>query len=195
MECFHFGTVGDQNIFAAFYGGLVLDDAVLGNAHAVKSGTQRAQTAHHQRAFQCADDITDNGSREEQRADTGNKKKGGAEQQAPETAPKRTRFSPVFYAVASVVIADHMFIGVVVAANDGEFFHVKAGLLEFLDCRFGFEVGFENRHRAIVVGHKVGSFILHLLHCHSRPVQRLRDGVFTPLFTLAKRDSFCMAKL
>lgn len=43
------------------------------------------------------------------------------------------------------------------------FFHVKAGLLEFLDGSFGFDVRFENRHRAIVVGHHIGSFILHLL--------------------------------
>ena len=58
MNCFHIGTVGDQNILAAFHGSLVLDDAVLGNAHAVKPGTQRAQTTHDHRAFERADDIS-----------------------------------------------------------------------------------------------------------------------------------------
>ena len=36
VDRFHIGTVGDQNILAAFHRCLVLDDAVLWNAHAVK---------------------------------------------------------------------------------------------------------------------------------------------------------------
>ena len=58
---FHIGAVGDQDILAALHRRLVLQNAVLGDAHAVKPGTQRAQTAHHHCAFQCPDDIADNG--------------------------------------------------------------------------------------------------------------------------------------
>ena len=36
------GAVGDQDIFAAFHRRLILQNAVLGDAHAVKSGAQRA---------------------------------------------------------------------------------------------------------------------------------------------------------
>jgi len=163
VDRFHIGTMGDQHILSAFYRRLVLDDAVLGNAHAVKPGTQRAQTANHHRALQSCDDITDNRTREQQRTDTRNKKEGGAEQQAPEATPERAKFSPVFHTVAGVVIAYDMFIRVIIAANDGKFFHVKASLLELFDGRFGFDVGFENRHHAIVVDHNIDSFILHLL--------------------------------
>ena len=61
---FHIGTRRDKDILADLHRRLVLQNTVLGNAHAVKPGTQRAQTTHHHRAFKRADDITDNGSRE-----------------------------------------------------------------------------------------------------------------------------------
>ena len=48
---FHVGAVRDQDILTAFDRRLVLQNAVLGDAHAVKSGAQRAQTAHDHRAL------------------------------------------------------------------------------------------------------------------------------------------------
>jgi len=69
-ESFHIRTVGDQHILALFHRRLVLDDAVLGNAHAVKPRTQRAQTTHQPRAFQCTDNVTNDGTRKEQTSDT-----------------------------------------------------------------------------------------------------------------------------
>jgi len=116
---FYIGAVGDHDIFAAFHCRLVLQNAVLGDAHAVKSGAQRAQTAHHRRAFQCPDNPTYNRPGHEQRPDAGNQKERGAEQQAPKPAPEGSQFPPVFHAVPGIVIADHVLIRVIVAADDG----------------------------------------------------------------------------
>jgi hypothetical protein len=54
-------------------------------------------------------------------------------------------------------------------------------------------VRFENRHRAIGLGHHIGSFICS--RCYFSPLWDILDGVFTPLFTVAKRDSVFMAKI
>jgi hypothetical protein len=153
------GAVGDHDIFATFHRRFVFQNTVLGDAHAEKSGPQRAQTAHHHRAFQSPDNPTDNRPGHEQRPNAGNQKEPGSKQQAPKPAPKGPQFSPVFHAVAGIVIADDVFIRVIVAAHDGEFFHVKPRLLEFLDGGFGFDVGFENCHDGIVLGHNVCAFI------------------------------------
>jgi hypothetical protein len=87
---------------------------------------------------------------------------------------------------------------VIVAADDGEFFHVKARLLEFLDGGFGFDVGFENRHDGIVLGHNVCSF--NFLFCFIADDilgRRLGQcyGVLTPLFASAKGAKVLVTKM
>ena len=48
-----------------------------------------------------------------------------------------------------------MFIRVIVASDDRQLLHIKTGLLEFLNGRFGFGVRFVYRHDAIVLGHEL----------------------------------------
>ena len=50
------GTVGNQKKLVGLKRRLVLQYAVLGNAQAVQAGPKRAQTAHHDGAFQRPDD-------------------------------------------------------------------------------------------------------------------------------------------
>ena len=51
-----------------------------------------------------------------------------------------------------------MFIGVIVASNNGQFLHVETRLLEFLDRSFGSRVRWINRHNGIILGHHYFSF-------------------------------------
>jgi hypothetical protein len=53
--------------------------------------------------------------------------------------------APFGFLVAGGVVADDMFIGVVVTSDNRQFFHVETGLLEFFNGRFGRGVSRINR--------------------------------------------------
>src|ERR1035437_1354231 len=88
--------------------GFVAQDAVVGNAQAEKCCSQRAQATHDHRAFQCAQDPSDQGPRHHQGSDAGDEKERRTEKQAPNAAPKGAQLSPILHAVAGVVVAHHM---------------------------------------------------------------------------------------
>lgn len=64
------------------------------------------------------------------------KKKADPNSKPPQATPEGPQLSPDLHAVAGVVVADDMFLGVIVLAHDGELLHVKPGPLEFLDAGF-----------------------------------------------------------
>lgn len=43
----------------------------------------------------------------------------------------------LLYPVTGIVIADRILLGMVVLSNNGQFFYVKSGFLQFLDNLFG----------------------------------------------------------
>jgi hypothetical protein len=44
--------------------------------------------------------------------------------------PERTNFAPILHAVAGIVVADHLIIGVVALPNDRQFVHVDSAPLK-----------------------------------------------------------------
>jgi len=137
-------TVGDHDNLPLFTA-VSYSDTALGCPRC-KSGTQRAQTTHHHRAFQSPDNPADERPGHKQRPNAGNQKERGTKQQAPN--PPRTRqLAPVFHTVPGIVIADHVLIRVIVAANDWIVSSCQSRFLQFLTAGFGFDVRFENAPR------------------------------------------------
>jgi hypothetical protein len=58
-------------------------------------------------------------------------KESRSEQKPPKASPERTNFAPIFHAVAGIVVADYLLIGVVALADDRQLFHVDAAALKF----------------------------------------------------------------
>jgi hypothetical protein len=72
---------------------------------------------------------------------------------SPYPAAKGSHFSPVFHAVSSIMVANHVFSPVIVASGNGKPLHVKVRVLQLLDGGFRFGVGFADRHDGIVFDH------------------------------------------
>src|ERR1039458_1498256 len=123
------GAVRNQHKLVGLKRRLVPQDAVLGDPEAVQAGSNRAQTAYHDGAFQRPNDPSDERPRYYQRPDAGNQKECRTEQHSPYPAPEGAHFSPVFHALPGIVVADHMFIGVIVASNNRQFLQIETGLL------------------------------------------------------------------
>jgi hypothetical protein len=70
-------------------------------------------------------------------------------------APKGPQFAPYFHAVANVVVADDVLLGVIVLAHDGQFLHVEPRPLEFFDARFCLDVRVEDPYYCITLSHEL----------------------------------------
>src|ERR1035441_793645 len=90
---------------------LILHDAVLGNAYAEKPRSECAQSAHHNGAFQGADDPGDQWAGDQYRPDARNDEESGSEQHPPETTPEGALRAPVLHAVACVIVSDDLLVG------------------------------------------------------------------------------------
>jgi len=64
---------------------------------------------------------------------------------------------PVHHAVAGVVVADDMLVGVIILADDRQLLHVEATLLEFANCIFSFVVRCKDSRHGVLVGHNLVS--------------------------------------
>ena len=106
--------------------------------------TQSAHAPHNGGSFQSADDPADQRTSDNQRADTGNKEKSGAKQEAPEATSKSTKLTPALHPVAGIVVTHHVLFRVVVFADNRELLHVKPRFLEFPDRALGLGMGVVN---------------------------------------------------
>src|ERR1035438_9207919 len=98
----------------------VLHDAILRNTYAIKAGTDGADTSYEHRAFQRRHDPRNHRARRKHRADTGDGKEGRSEQQSPETSPESPGLAPVLHAVAAIVEAHRLLLGVGILARSEE---------------------------------------------------------------------------
>src|SRR6266567_702043 len=101
--------MGYEKILVRFDGGFVSQDAIFGDANAVKGGSQNAHAADYDRALQRSNDGRRHGPGDQERTDARHPEKSCAKQQAPQPAPQSTHLSPILHPVSAVVIADYMF--------------------------------------------------------------------------------------
>ena len=80
----------------------------------------------------------------------GIKKNAEPNKHPPNPAPKGSYFPPMLHPVSGIVVADYVFFGMIVPANNRQFPHVEAGMLQFLDGHFGFGVRLVDRHNRIL---------------------------------------------
>ena len=130
-----------------------MNNGVLRNANTVKAGAEGTKSTHQNRAFDCSHDPRNHRTGSQYRTDTGNGEKCGSKQQSPESAPERTGFSPVLHAVACIVIADHLLIGMGVLTDDRQFVHIGPGPLKLFNRFLGFDVGLVDGYYGILFGH------------------------------------------
>ena len=80
-------------------------------------------------------------------------KKGCADQQAPGPPLEGAPSSPIFHAVAGIVIADNMFLRVIVFAHNGQLLHVEAAALKFLHGFLGCRVVLVYGYNCVAFSH------------------------------------------
>src|ERR1700733_14170176 len=122
-------TMTDHEELARLQRRLQLQHAVLGNPDTIKTGADRAESTDYHRAFESRYDPGDDRAGHEHGAHAGDEEERRAYEQAPDSAPKCTELAPVFHSVASIIIADDLFFGVIVFANNRKLLHIEAGLL------------------------------------------------------------------
>src|SRR5579864_5045878 len=138
---------------------LVFHDAVFRDANTVQPRAERAQSAHHHRAFKCGDDPCDQWTGYQYRPDTWNGKKSGSEQPPPDSTPEGPHLAPVLHAVAGVIVSDDVLVGMIILADNGHFLHIKPGPLQFLDRFLCCGVGLINSYHRVHFRHCLCSFL------------------------------------
>jgi hypothetical protein len=145
-------AVGKYKKLATFDCCLIEQNAVLWDAHAKKAGAERTQAANNNSTLQGTDEPSDERTSNDQWTDAGDEKECGTEQPAPNAAPEGALRTPVFDAVAGILVADHVLICVVVTSNYGKLLHIKAGALKVFDAFFSASVSFVNRYDCVANG-------------------------------------------
>src|ERR1035441_7678228 len=172
---------------------LILHDAVLGNAYAIQPRAERAQSAHHNGAFQRADDPGDQRTGYQYRPEARNNEESGSEQHPPETTPEGALFAPVLHAVTGVIVSDDVLVGMIILADDGHFLHVKPRPLQFLHGFVCLGVGFINGYYRVRFNHDLRSSLskslaLPTLHQVRNAGVLLRSTASASLAVLARRS-------
>ena len=129
-------TVRHHQKPVSFYGGLVLDYAVLRHADAIEGRAKCAQPADNDRVLDAGDRNGGEISKHDDMPDEGNGHEQAAKEQSPKTAPERTARAPKLDPVASIVKADDLFVGMVTLADNAEVLHLEAGRGQFFDGCF-----------------------------------------------------------
>src|SRR4030095_10907761 len=122
-------------------GGLVLHDAVPGDPEAGERRPQGGQAADDHGPLQRADPRRGEGPRQDDGTDARDDEESGSEEHTPQPTPEGPDPAPGLHAIAGVVVADHVLLGVVVLAHDGELLHVEAPALKRLYRLLRFVVG------------------------------------------------------
>src|ERR1700689_5574299 len=104
-------AVNDHQKSVRLHGLFILQDAVPWNARAVKRGTERAQAADHDRAFDPGDDDRGEITEDHDAADDGDRQRDPAEKQAPQAAPESAALAPELNPGAPVIKADDFLFG------------------------------------------------------------------------------------
>ena len=143
-------SVDDQHKLSGFERSLVLQDAVLWNADAVKPGANGAKSTDNGRSLQGGNDPPDDWAGRNQWADAGNHEKCGPKQHSPYAAPESAVFAPMLHPLAGRVIAHDIFLRVISLSDNLQPFHVEGGLLQLFDRVFRLRVLIEYRNDRIV---------------------------------------------
>ena len=134
---------------------LVPEDAVLGDADAVEARAERRQAPDHRGLAERADDPAHQRPEHHHVPEAGDEEERGAEQHGPEAAPEGAPLAPELHAVAGVVEADHVLLGVVVLPHDRELLHVEARALEGAQRLFGLGMRAVDGHHGVDLLHLV----------------------------------------
>ena len=119
----------NDEVLVGFYCGFILKNAVPGDADTIKTCAQSAETSTGNCSFEAADNGCHQGAARYDWSNARDDKKSRAEQDAPECASECAQLSPLFHSVTGIIIADHIFFGMIVLAHNGQFFHVIPGFL------------------------------------------------------------------
>src|SRR5882762_11918598 len=111
--------MGYEEILVHLDGGFVSQDAIFGDANAVKGTAQNAHAADYDRAFQRSNYGRRHGPGDQERTDARHPEKSRTEQQAPQATPQCPHLSPILHPVSAVVIAYNVFLSVIIFADDG----------------------------------------------------------------------------
>src|SRR5215471_3558908 len=125
-------TMGDHQELVRFDSRLVLHDAVPGDAEAGERRPEDGQASDDHGPLQRADQGGHEGTRQDNRTKARDEEEGGPKEQAPQPTPEGPDPAPGLHAISSVVVADHVRLGVVVLAHDGKLPHIEAPSLKGL---------------------------------------------------------------
>src|SRR5262245_8410580 len=125
-------AMGDHQELVRLESGLVLHDAVPGDAEAGERRPEGGHAADDQGPLQRTGHGGPEGPRQDDGTDAWDDEEGGPKEQAPQPTPEGPDPAPGLHAVPRVVVADHVLLGVVVLAHDGELLHVEAPSLKGL---------------------------------------------------------------
>ena len=148
----------DQKLIR-LHGGLVLDDAVLGDPEAIQSSAQGGQTSGHNGPFQGAHNHQGKGTQHHQLAQPGNDEESRAKEKPPQASPEGPELPPELHPVPGVVEPDDILLGMVVLPHHGERLHVKARFLELFDRGIGIGVGLVDSNHCVLVAHFIPPFV------------------------------------
>jgi len=105
--------------------GFVLEHAVLRYAQTVERGPQGAQTAYNDGVFEAGDDDGGKISEHDDVPHQRYRHEQPAEEKPPESAPKSAAGAPELDAVAHIVEADDLLVGVIALADYAEILHLE----------------------------------------------------------------------
>jgi hypothetical protein len=98
--------------------------------------SESADPADNNRSLKACDNPANQWTSNENWSNARYRKQRGSKQKSPEPAPECSDLAPVLHPVASVVIANDMFIGVRASARNREALHIDPCLLERPDGAF-----------------------------------------------------------
>src|ERR1019366_8201964 len=129
-----------QQELSSFERCLVLDDALLGDADAIKPGSDGAESTDNRRSLEGRDNPGDDWARSHQRSDARDHEERRPEQHSPDPTPERALLAPMFHTITGGVVTDDVFLGVISLSDNRQRFHIETGLLEFLHTGLGLVV-------------------------------------------------------
>src|SRR5579872_354805 len=145
------GSMCDQNELAGLDRRFVFHDAVLWDTDAVESCTKRTETPYDDSTFERRNDPGNNRARSNNGTDTRDNKESRADEQAPKAAPKCAPLAPIFHSVTCVIETNDVGLGLIIAADDGQFLDIKPATLQFFNRIFGCGVLAENCDNRVLV--------------------------------------------